>query len=73
MEQMVSLMKSGVYPTSILNALDDNDDIVCQIRSRLDGASPEQLINIARSLSVSRGTSVEDVARQLEITIPSER
>lgn len=73
MVQLVSLMKSGVYPASILNALDENDAIVRQLRLRLDGTSPEQLVNIARGISVSRGTSVEDVARQLDITIPSER
>jgi hypothetical protein len=66
-------MKSGVHPTAVLNALEQDDDLVRQLRSRLDGASPEQLMHIAHGIHVCRGTSVEDVARQLDITIPSER
>ena len=72
MGQLVSLMKSGVHPTAVLNAL-EQDDLVLQLRSHLDGASPEQLMHIAHGIHVCRGTSVEDVARQLDITIPSER
>lgn len=73
MLQMVALMRSGQRPVSILNALDQDDGIVRQLRFRIDSASPDQLKGIARSLCVCRGTSLEDVARQLGITIPSER
>lgn len=73
MLQMVALMRSGQMPRSILNALDPTDDIVRQLHSLIEGASPDQLKGIAQSLCVGRGTSVEDVARQLGITIPSKR
>ena len=39
----------------------------------MHGKSPEQLRQIANNMAAERGTTVEDIARQLGIQVPSNR
>lgn len=71
--QMMQLLRAGKNPRAILNVLAQSDPQVNQIMQMMNGKTPEQLRQIANNMAAERGTTVEDVARQLGIQIPSSR
>lgn len=71
--QMMQLLQAGKNPRAILNVLAQSDPQVNQIMQMMNGKTPEQLRQIANNMAAERGTTVEDVARQLGIQIPSSR
>lgn len=73
MMQLVSLMKSGGNPQQLLMNMAQNNPQVQQVMQMVQGKSPAELRQMAQNIAAQRGTTIEDVARQLGITIPSER
>lgn len=73
MMQLVSLMKSGRNPQQLLMTMARNNPQAMQVMQMIQGKSPEQLQQMAHNMAAQRGTTVEDIARQLGITIPSNR
>lgn len=73
MMQMVSMLKSGRNPQQILMTMARNNPQVRQMMDMMQGKSPDELRKMANNIAAERGTTVEDVARQLGITIPSNR
>lgn len=71
--QMMQLLQAGKNPRAILNVLAQSDPQVNQVMQMMNGKTPEQLRQIANNMAAERGTTVEDVARQLGIQIPSSR
>lgn len=71
--QIVAMMQAGKNPGQILAALSRNNPQVSQVMKMMQGKSPQQLQQIAMNMAAERGTTVEDVAKQLGITIPSNR
>jgi transposase-like protein len=57
----------------MLNQMAQNDPQVRKVLQMMQGKSPAELRRIADNIAAERGTTVEDVARQLGITIPSNR
>lgn len=60
MQQIAGIMASG-------------DPRINQLHQMMAGKTPQQLEQIARNMAAQRGTTVEDIARSLGITIPSNR
>ena len=50
-----------------------NNPQVRQVMQMMQGKSSAELRQMANNIAAERGTTVEDVARQLGITIPSNR
>lgn len=73
MMQMVGLLRSGKNPNAILQTMAMNDPQVRQVVQMMHGKSPDQLRQMANNMAAERGTTVEDIARQLGIQIPSNR
>lgn len=71
--QMVDMLRRGKNPQQILFSLAQNNPQVRQIMQMMNGKSPAELKRIAQNVAAERGTTVDDVARQLGITIPSDR
>jgi hypothetical protein len=73
MMQMMGLLRSGKNPNAILQTLAMNNPQVRQVMQMMHGKSPDQLRQMANNMAAERGTTVEDIARQLGIQIPSNR
>lgn len=73
MMQMMSLLRAGKNPSAILHTMAMNNPQVQQVMNMMSGKSPEQLKQMAMNMAAERGTTVDDIARQLGIQIPSNR
>lgn len=73
MMQMMSLLQAGKNPNAILQTMAMNHPQVRQVMQMMNGKTPEQLRQMASNVAAERGTTVEDVVRQLGIQIPSNR
>lgn len=73
MIQMMGLLRSGKNPNAILQTMAMNNPQVRQVMQMMHGKSPDQLRQMANNMAAERGTTVEDIARQLGIQIPSNR
>ena len=73
MAQMMSLLRAGQNPNAILAMMAQSNPQVRQVMQMFNGKTPQQLQLMARNMAAERGTSIEDIARQLGIQIPSTR
>lgn len=73
MMQMMAMLRNGKNPQQFLMQMARNNPQVRQVMQMMNGKSPEELRKMADNIAAERGTTVEDVARQLGITIPSKR
>lgn len=71
--QMMQLLHAGQNPNAILRVMAQNNPQVRQVMQMFNGKTPQQLQTMARNMAAERGTTVEDIARQLGIQIPSNR
>jgi hypothetical protein len=69
----MGLVRNGGNPQAMLNQMAQSDPQVRKVLQMMQGKSPAELRRIADNIAAERGTTVEDVARQLGITIPSNR
>lgn len=73
MMQMVGMLRNGKSPQQFLMQMAQNNPQVRQVMQMMQGKSPAELRQMADNIAAERGTTVEDVARQLGIMIPSNR
>lgn len=73
MMQMLAMMRGGQNPQQVLFTMAQNNPQVRQVMQMMQGKSPAELRQMADNMAAQRGTTVEDIARQLGITIPSNR
>ena len=73
MMQIVGMLRNGTDPKRLLMQMAQNNPQVRQVMQMMQGKSPEELRRMADNIAAERGTTVEDVARQLGIMIPSNR
>lgn len=71
--QMLDAMRRGQNPKQILMGMARNNPQVNQVMQMMQGKSPDQLRQLASNMAAERGTTIEDVARQLGLQIPSNR
>ena len=71
--QMIAAMKNGRDPMHILQGMAQRDPQISQLMRMMQGKSSNELRQMAQNMAAERGTSVEDIARQLGISIPSNR
>lgn len=70
---MLSAMQSGRNPALILRQMANANPQARQVMQMMQGKSPDQLRQMAENLAANQGTTIEDVARSLGISIPSNR
>lgn len=73
MMQMVGILRNGKSPQQFLMQMAQNNPQVKQVMQMMQSKSPAELRQMADNIAAERGTTVEDVARQLGIMIPSNR
>lgn len=73
MIQMMDMLRTGKNPNTILHTMAMNNPQVRQVMQMMNGKTPEQLRQMANNMAAERGTTVEDIARQMGIQIPSNR
>lgn len=67
---MISMARSGGNPMAFLQQMAGNNPQVAQMMNMVKGKNPQQLKNMAANMAKERGTSLEDVTRQLGINMP---
>lgn len=70
---MMSAIQSGGNPMVIAQQLAQTNPQVRQAMHMINGKSPAQLKQMAENMARERGVSLNDVARQLGITLPSDK
>lgn len=73
MISVVNLIRSGKSPVSVLEQLAMSDPRVNQARQMLSGKSERELYQMVSNMCRERGTTPEELARSIGITIPSNR
>lgn len=73
MLQIQQLMRAGKNPNAVLQIMAQSNPQVRQVMQMMNGKSPAQLEQMARNMAKERGTTIEDVARSLGISVPSNR
>ena len=73
MAMMMQMMRSGGNPNAMLQQMANQDPQVRQFMRMINGKTPQQLRQIAENVAKERGTTLNDVARQLGITLPIDR
>ena len=63
--QLIQLAKSGGNAESILRQMAGNNPIVAQALKMVEGKTPEEINRIAANMAKERGTSVDEIKRQL--------
>lgn len=70
---MLNVLRRGGNPVSIAQQMAATNPAMRQFYNMVNGKSPAQLKQMAENMAKERGVSINDVARQLGITIPSDK
>lgn len=62
---MMQMAKSGGNPMQMMQQMAGRDPQIRQIMQMMNGKSPQELRQMANNMARERGTTVEDVAKQL--------
>lgn len=73
MGAIMSAFRSGANPMTVMQNVAANNPAMQQFMRMINGKSPEQLKQMAENMAKERGVSLNDVARQLGITLPSDK
>lgn len=73
MMQLLAAMQRGQNPMALLNQLSRTNPQIAQALRMINGKSPQQLRQMAENIAKERGVTIEDVARSLGISIPSNK
>lgn len=73
MAAMLNAMRSGSNPMNVVQHMAMQNPQMRQFMQMVNGKSPAQLKQMAENVAKERGVSLNDVARQLGITIPSDK
>lgn len=65
--------RSGSNPMAFLQNMARTNPQAAQAIKLIEGKNPQQLQQIAINMAKERGISINDIARQLGISLPSER
>lgn len=69
--QLMNMVRSGGNPMQLLQQMAGRNPQAAQVMQMIRGKNPQQLRTMAENMCRERGTSVEQVARQLGISLPS--
>ena len=70
---MLTAMRGGKNPVHILQQMASTNPQARQVMHMMNGKNSDQLRQMAENLAANQGTTIEDVARSLGISMPSNR
>ena len=70
---LLSAARGGVNTNALMQQMAASNPQVNQIVRLMQGKTPAELEQMARNMARERGTTIEDIARGLGISVPSER
>lgn len=70
---MLNALRSGGNPMALIQQMAMQSPEMRQFMQMVQGKSTAQLKQMAENMAKERGVSINDVARQLGITIPSDK
>lgn len=70
---MLNALRSGGNPMALIQQMAMQNPEMRQFMQMVQGKSTAQLKQMAENMAKERGVSINDVARQLGITIPSDK
>lgn len=73
MTQIVQLLQAGHNPQAIVQVMVQNDPRARQTIQMMSGKTIQQKEQMVRNMCAECGTTVEDLARSMGISIPSNR
>lgn len=73
MAMLMNAVRGGGNPTALIEQMAVSNPQVKQAMDMMKGKNPQQLRTMAENMAAERGVSINDVARQLGIVVPSNR
>lgn len=73
MAMLMNAVRGGGNPTVLIEQMAVSNPQVKQAMDMMKGKNPQQLRAMAENMAAERGVSINDVARQLGIVVPSNR
>lgn len=73
MAMLMNAVRGGGNPAALIEQMAVSNPQVKQAVNMMRGKSPQQLRTMAENMANERGVSINDVARQLGIVVPSNR
>lgn len=70
MQMMIQMMQSGANPMQYLQNMMGQNPQAAAMMQLIQGKTPEQLHTIAANMAKERGTTLDEVARQMGIKLP---
>ena len=70
MQMMIHMMQSGANPMQYLQNMMGQNPQAAAMMQLIQGKTPEQLHTIAANMAKERGTTLDEVARQMGIKLP---
>lgn len=70
MQMALQMARAGKNPMSLLNTMSRQNPQLAQAMRLIQGKSPEQLRQTAENMAKERGTTLEQVAQQMGISLP---
>lgn len=70
---MLNALRRGGNPMQIAQQMANTNPQMRQFYNMVNGKSTSELKQMAENMARERGVSINDVARQLGITVPSDR
>lgn len=73
MAMLMNAVRGGGNPTALIEQMAVSNPQMKQAMDMMKGKNPQQLRAMAENMAAERGVSINDVARQLGIVVPSNR
>lgn len=70
MQMLLQMTRAGQNPMNLLQSLSRQNPQVAQAMRLIQGKNPEQLRKTAENLAKERGTTLEQMAQQIGISLP---
>lgn len=70
MQMALQMARAGKDPMSLLNTMSRQNPQLAQAMRLIQGKSPEQLRQTAENMAKERGTTLEQMAQQMGISLP---
>lgn len=71
-QKIVSLVQNGGNPMELLSSFAQQNPQAGQMMNSLNGKSPDELRTYAENMARSYGTSLDEVAKKLGVTLPQQ-
>ena len=68
---LMQLARSGGNPMQMLSQMAGRDPRAAQAMKLIHGKNPQQLRQVAENMAKERGTTLDEIARQMGVNLPN--